>query len=158
MDTLQGHIGDFGTARPGISASFGWFGEEVRVHPDLSDLSFIDALRKAQEAGADEGGDGAINAVYDMAGVVVHPEDHERFWTTARANRQTLEDIANLATALIEALTARPTKLPSDSSGGQPPTEPSSTDDSFSEAMAALEGRPDLQLVVRRRQEYLAAG
>lgn len=150
------HLGDFGTPRPANDATFGYFGSTLRSNPDLSDLAVVDLFDTM--AGAGEDGSKAIAAIRAMGAVLVHPDDVPRFWELARANRQTMEDIANLATALIGAVTERPTGLPSDSSGGQASTAPRSAGDSSSRALELVEGRPDLQVVFLRQEAARQAG
>lgn len=45
------HLGDFGAARPPVTSTFGYFGETVRVHPDLSDLAIIDLFTAMSSPG-----------------------------------------------------------------------------------------------------------
>lgn len=142
-------LGSFGKARPVVDASFEWFGTDVRVHPDLSDLNIISLFSGMQ--GTEDGAD-ALKALGDLAAALVHPDDLDEFWKLARGNRQTMEDIAVLAMELIGALADRPTSLPSDSSDGQQTTDTRSTDVSSSQALRLLDGRPDLQVAVLRRQ------
>lgn len=141
-------LGSFGTPRPAVEDSFEWFGVDIRVHPDLTDLAFVELF---QSIGDGHDGKQAMDAIQGIARSVVHPDDFEEFWRLARSNRQTLEDVMTLATSLIAELADRPTKLPSDSSDGQQRTGTSSTGDSSSRALHALEGRPDLQVAVVRR-------
>jgi hypothetical protein len=143
-------LGKFGTPRPAVEETFDWFGVETRVHPDLSDLAIMDMFGALANP---EDGAAAVNAMRDLAASLVHPDDLEAFWKTARANRQTMSDIAELAASLIGAISGRPTRLPSDSSDGQQNTSASSEDDSSLRALHMLEGRPDLQVAVLRAQE-----
>jgi hypothetical protein len=136
-------LGDFGTERPAVEDSFGWFGSEVRVHPDISDLTIIGLFAAMQELG-EEDGEKMIEAMGGIAAALVHPDDLDEFLGVARSHRQTMEDIATLAMNVIAALAERPTLLPSDSSAGQPTTAASSS----SKALRVLDGRPDLQAAV----------
>lgn len=147
------HLGDFGTARPAAEATFGYFATTVRVHPDLSDLALVELAKKMSEAESVDDGARALAAVTGMVAMIVHPDDADAFWVTARAHRQTLEDVIGLAASLIGALSERPTRLPSGSSGGQERTATSSTAGSSSSALRLLEGRPDLQVAVLRAEE-----
>lgn len=146
------HLGDLGTARPENDASFGWFGSVVRVHPDLSDLALIELVQTMVNVGDEKDGGKAMDTVAGIARALVHPDDHDGFWAQAKQNRQTMEDIVNLAGKLIGALADRPTRLPSDSSAGQQGTGPNSTGGSSSPAVRLLEGRPDLQVAVMRAE------
>lgn len=149
------HLGDFGKARESADFTFGWFGKLLRVNPSLSDLAILDIVEiKTAASGSD-----AIRRIRDIGNLLIHPDDAGEFWALARANRQTMEDIANLSMDLISAVTGRPTSLPSDSSDGQQPTAPSSTADSSSQALRLLESRnrPDLAVAVVRAQEAMSA-
>lgn len=151
----MGHLGDFGTARPPADATFGYFGETLRANPNVSDLAVVElfstlgGLEGDKDAGAAE----AIGVLRQIGSTLVHEDDLDRFWSLARANRQTMEDLAELAMSLVAALTDRPTELPSDSSGGQQTTDTRSEADSSLPALRLLEGRPDLQVAVLRAQE-----
>lgn len=146
-------LGDFGTAHDPVDATFGWFGARIRVHPDLTDLAILDL---AETLSSTTDGSAAVDAIRNMATVLVHPDSLDEFWRLARANRQSMEDIADLSTRLISGLTDRPTQLPSASSDGQQRTGQSSTADSSSPAMRLLDGRPDLQVAVLRAEERRA--
>jgi hypothetical protein len=148
-------LGSFGVDRPALEETFEYFGEVIRVHPDLTDLAFIDLTVTMATATS---GNQAISALSSLSATVVHPDDLDRFVALAHAHRQTIGDITELTGAIVEALSKRPTVRPSASSDGSPATAPSSTDDSSSRALHRLEGRPDLQLTVIRRQEFEAAG
>lgn len=144
---MRRHIGDFGVVREPVDEVFGWFGAEIRVNPDLTDLAVLDLVGLM---GNMDDGNGAIEAIRSMGSVLVHPEDLDEFWGLARSNRQTMEDIGVLATHLIGALAERPTRLPSGSSDGQQSTDVSSTGSSSSQALRVLEDRPDLAVAVLR--------
>ena len=141
------YLGEFGTTRPEVDLAFGYFGATIRVHPDLSELVLVDMFAGM---GGGENGTEAFTAITGMADALVHPDDAAEFRARSRANRQTTEDLAQLAVKLVEALTDRPTLQPADSSGGLPTTVMSSGGDSRSEALKRLEGRPDLQVAVLR--------
>lgn len=142
------YLGEFGTARPEVDLAFGYFGVTIRVHPDLSELALVDLF--GAMAGGEEDGAKALNALNSMTDSLIHPEDVTEFRRLARANRQNTEDLAELAVKLVEAITDRPTQQPADSSGGLPTTDTKSEDDSRSQALQKLEGRPDLQVAVLR--------
>jgi len=147
-------LGDFGVSRPAHEADFGYFGSVVRVHPDLSDLTLIEFMEVAVAIDTMPTS-GAMGAVSTMLRSLVHPEDFAEFWSTAKANRQRVEDLTALAEALIESVTDRPTERPSDSSDGPPSTDENSPAVSFSPVVRDLErrGRPDLALMVVQAQE-----
>lgn len=152
-------LGDFGVEHPPVDDTFGWFGSEIRVHPDLSDLAIIDLFssmatygKKDTEAGPD-----ALAAMAGVTALLVHPDDVDAFTVLARRHRQTMEDVASLAMELLAALSGRPTQLPSDSSDGQRSTGTRSGDVSSSPALRLLEGRPDLQAAVVMAERERAA-
>lgn len=149
----MGTLGSFGAARPVVDESFGWFGTDIRVHPDLSDLAIIDLFAAMQDVDADENASAVLAAMGSVSATLIHPADADEFMRLARKNRQTMEDIVRLAMEVLGALAGRPTLLPSDSSDGQQETAPTSTDDSSAKAMRALAGRPDLQVAVLRRSK-----
>lgn len=143
-------LGDFGRARePLEDASFGWFGADIRVHPDVSNLVWVDTFGRQDESTFGD----KMRAIRGVVDVVVHPADVEEFWRLARENRQTQDDVLRVAFDVVGALAERPTLRPSDSSDGSPPTEVSSTaSPSGRAALRLLEGRPDLQVAVRRAE------
>ncbi len=152
-------LGDFGTPREAHVDSFGYFGDTIQVHPDLSDLSLIDFAFMGEGLGEESSGSDAIKAVMVMLRSLVAVEDFDRFWSLAKQNRQTIEDLTALAESLIVAVTQRPTERPSSSSAGQPSTEANSEVDSFSPVVSRLvdKGRPDLALMVARSEEFMAS-
>lgn len=147
-------LGSFGVERPPVEDSFAWFGVDIRVHPDLSDLVIIELFGAMQDKPNDDEdhGPAMLEAMSSIVATLVHPDDVDAFMRTSRSHRQQLEDIVRLAMELLGALAGRPTQLPSDSSDGQLTTAPSSTGDSSSRALEVLDGRPDLQVAVLRRQ------
>jgi hypothetical protein len=147
------HLGEFGKARPPLSSTFGYFGTTLRTNPELSDIAVIDLFTSLEKM---EGSD-VIVALRGLASTLVHPDDAGEFWRLVKANRQNIDDLTELAMALIAAATGRPTKLPADSSDGQPTTAKSSTADSSSPALQLLDGRPDLQVAVLRARKAHAS-
>lgn len=152
----MGTLGSFGTPRPAAADTFDYFGVELRVHPDITDVVILElfaGLADAENAELDMAS--AARKVVDQTRLIgdslVHPDDVAQFRHLVKANRQSLEDLALLAAALLGALTDRPTKLPSDSSGGQRRTSKRSGAGSSSRALEVLDGRPDLQVAVVRR-------
>lgn len=146
-------LGDFGAPREANTETFGWFGADLRVHPDLSNLVFVEALGRPSRTFGE-----SMESLRDLVDMLVHPDDIGEFWRLARANRQTQDDVLSVALAIVGALTRRPTERPSDSSGGPPATDTASTESSSSrEALRLLDGRPDLQVAVLRAERELAA-
>jgi hypothetical protein len=145
--------------------TFDYFGEELRVHPDLTDAELVDWLEQAATVKEDDPKAGAL--VKDFLRACVHPEDFEKFWTLGKRHRQSVEDRMKVANALLEAVTDRPTERPSGSPPGRGRTGMSSTAD-FASAAArrradALEvkrrleatGRADLAVAALRHIEHL---
>lgn len=131
------HLGDFGVDRPEIIQVFGYFGTNLRVNPDLTDLVALEAF-KALSNVSDEDPTELVGAVDRLLSTLLHPEDVDVCLRLAREHRQTIEDLAALAGAILGALAQRPTRLPSGSSPSGQNIEPSSTDGSFSPAELSL--------------------
>jgi hypothetical protein len=151
------HLGSFGTERDEYSGEFDYFGETVRVHPNMTDLALIELAEMMTAVGEENGGIARLGLVKGMLRSMIHPDDLDRMWKLAVDNRQTIDDVMPVVQAIIVAAAERPTKQPSDSSDGLPTTAPSSTDDSSSRALRLLEGRPDLQVAVLRAREARTA-
>lgn len=144
-------LGNFGTPRDEVEADFNYFGLVVRVHPDMSDLVMVDFMERLGKIDEEDVAAG-MHALSQLLTSVVHPDDFETFWRTAKANRQTLQDIMEVAALVIQAAADRPTVQPSDSSGGPTHVVTSSEDDSSHRAQRRLEeaARGDLALVVQQ--------
>lgn len=147
------HIGDFGTEPPPAEEdiTFGYFGRQMRAHPELCELDMVEFMSAA-------GNQSATDAlVKTLAWMCVHPDDFHEFWTLARRMKQRSDDIFILCQKLIEVIAERPTGRSSDSSDGPSSTARSSGGDDFSVAMAANAGRPDRQLAIVRAHEARSA-
>ena len=156
------HLGDFGTVRdlaPAEVATFGYFGGSYRTHPELVDDFAMADLGELLVSVDTMDGLAQLAAVKRLLRGLVHPEDFEKVWEAGRANRQTFDDLGDLAKALFVAVSGRPTERPADSSGGPGPTPPSSAVGSSLRVQHRLErhGRPDLALVVQEVREYREA-
>jgi hypothetical protein len=149
-------LGSFGEAREEQSDTFEYFTVEMRVNPNLSELDVLDFMETAFTV--DQEDPKAVLVVKKFLRSLVHDDDFENFWQLARANRQRIEDIQAVAKAIVEAVTARPTKRPSVSSRGRPATGRKSKAGSSARVLTRLEGRPDLQLAVVKAQEAQRAG
>jgi hypothetical protein len=144
-------LGAFGAQHDEIDASFEYFGIIVRVHPDMSDLimlEFMDKLGSIDEEDVAAG----FQAMRNLLTGVIHPDDYDTFWRTARANRQTVKDLMEVAAAVIGSAADRPTERPSASSDGPVNVDTKSVDDSSLRVQHRLEesGRADLALVVQQ--------
>lgn len=149
-------LGDFGTPKPALEDTFGYFGQEFRVSPGLTDLALIDFAEMAGSLDP-ENPQNSLIAMKNMLREVVHADDFDKVWALAKANGQGSEDIAKLVVALVEATTERPTERPATSSVGPLSTGGSSDLEVSSHATALLAGRPDLQMIVEDRQRSLQA-
>lgn len=141
------HLGTLGAERPSVVVTFDYFGEQFTASPTLSDLDYIDFLERS--SGMTPQDPASIVIVKEFGRACLAEGEFDRFWTLAKANRQTQVDVFEVLMKVLEAVTARPTESPSGSSDGQQPTETRSTDVSSS-LEARLAGRPDLQLVVKQ--------
>jgi hypothetical protein len=168
-DTLE--LGELGKVHEGVRAAFRFYGESVRVHPALSDLAFIDFMDEAGQLEIPEDLDAedmtpeqrtqilnANTSVKRFLRQVIHPEDFERFWVTARAHAATMADLMVLAQTVVSGVAGRPTQSRSGSSPGREPTPLESGAGSSSAVVRRLEsaGRPDLAVIVSMAEEHKA--
>lgn len=148
------HLGSLGKKyEPSEALTFDYFGETFTVADNLTDLEYLDFIEEA--ATEDVNSDKGRTFLKEFARLCLG-DDFERFWKTAKSNRQTMADVFTSLSEIMEAATARPTESPSDSSDGQQSTAPRSEGVSPS-VLAQLDGRPDLQLVVVKAAEARAA-
>ena len=145
------HLGSFGEAHELADLTFDYFGQTLHGNPELSDLDYVEFLGTA--GGIDINDLSSLGLVKDFARMCVAESDFDEFWRLARKNRQKVEDVFKVLTAIVEATVDRPTGQPSDSADGHGSTAQNSEAGDFSRAMTQLEGRPDLQLFVTRQQE-----
>jgi hypothetical protein len=148
-----------GTVHEELDINFPYFGTLIRVNPELSGLSLLDVLAGIAAFDDDTETVAVVAAVEELRAATVHADDLDVFRKISRANRQDLDDLIDLAKALIEAVAEVPTEQPSGSSSGLTSTEPSSVVVSSSPVVQRLEaqGRPDLALVVVQAQEFRSA-
>jgi len=150
------NLGKFGEAREELTDTFEYFETEIRVNPNLSEVDILDFMETAFTV--DQEDPKAILVVKEFLKSLVHPDDFNTFWETARAKRQRIEDIQNVAKSIVEAVTSRPTQQPSGSVRGRRSTKAKSKAVSSSRVLTRLGGRPDLQLAVVKAQEGRRAG
>ena len=179
------HLGSLGTVREAVDADFDYFGEVIRVHPDASDLQQAELMILAegidvsdidmddpeswtpgQRVVIQKANDAVAQAIRGQ----VHPDDWDRFFKTARANRQFVMDLMALSKQISEMVAGFPTGQQSVSSPTPPVTDRKSrrgslrrADATARSAMRQLEGRPDLQMAVvaahkAKVEEIAAAG
>jgi len=154
----MGSLGSLGTKHEDVDVellTFDYFGTELRVDPNLTEVDLLDFLEGAEDLDTRDAG--ALKVLKDLCRSAIHPEDFDRFWALAREHRQGIEDRMAVALACVEAAAARPTQPSSVSSGGPSATATRSEGDSFSQVRSRLAGRPDLQLVVDQAEEASVA-
>lgn len=105
-----------------------FFGERFALkHPDDYQWAMLEFAEVAT-GGVDDGTLEALAAVMSMLRAAIADDDFGRFKAAARKNKaQVKRDLMPVVVAAFrQEVTDRPTGLPSDSSGGQPVTEPKS--------------------------------
>ena len=147
-------LGELGVPKVRAVESFTWFGEEIRIG-NVSDLLLIDFLNQAITVQQDDvvAGLALIRQAFES---MVAPEDFDRFWAICVREQQDTTDLMALMVALVEGVTARPTKRRSGSSPGRRKGTAKSKRGSSSPAMAVppvvrrleRQGRPELALMV----------
>lgn len=148
-------LGRFGVEHDtGECDTFEFFEVEPRVNPSFGELDLTDFLEAAsviEETDISK----AMSLIKNTLRAMVHPDDFDDFWATAKRHRQGTSDLMGLMYAVIETAADRPTEQPADSSDGLPLTSTSSSDDSSSRVIHRLEqeGRPSLALMVQQAQE-----
>lgn len=146
------HLGALGTEKEPVEVeeiSFEYFGETIRANPDLSQLDYVDFLHIA--GGLDVDNPVSFGAIKDFASVCIVAEDFPRFWKLAKKHRQDIDDLFGVCTSVMEAVTERPTGLPSGSADGPTSTGSRFEDGDLSRALKAVEGRADLELFVSKQ-------
>lgn len=138
-----------------------FLGDQFRVAERVSSLAVMH-FAKVANSGVDTLDLAGLAAMYDLLEQCIHPDDWSTFEAHCNRHRADGEQLFDLVQRMFLVLAARPTGRPSDSSAGPRTIEPSSTADSSSPAIAVIERlnaqqRPDLALLVRKRQESLAS-
>ena len=135
-----------------------FLGESFRVADRVGALPLM-RFAKLAKSGLDIDEMDGLVAAYDLLGQVIHAEDWARFEEHADREHAGGDELLDFIASALVVASARPTGRPSDSSDGPQTIEPSSTDDSSSPVISRLneQGRPDLALLVRKRQESLSA-
>jgi hypothetical protein len=162
-------LGELGVVKPKVVDSFGWFGQEIRISPNLTDIVLMDFAEKASRI--DEDSPEVMGFVKMQMRLVIHTEDFDAFWSTAIENGQDSTDLMAVMKTIVESKAQRPTLLPADSSAGQPRTVVTSPDvsslpDTAASPLTAMDrrviegmaGRPELMLVADRAARERAAG
>lgn len=113
------------------------------------------------QSGVDANELDGLAAMYELLEQCIDPPDWDRFVKHATKSRASGDELNDLIGRVMVIVGNRPTGRSSVSSDGPRVIEPSSTGDSSSPATARViemfnqEGRPDLALLVRKRQESL---
>lgn len=107
-----------------LVASFTYFGEQIRVHPDVTEVDMIDFLDDAETVDKDD--PKSMLMVKNAARNHVHPDDFEKFWQLRKANRQGVEQLMGTIWQIVGGLTGKANGQRSASSDGPPATNPSS--------------------------------
>lgn len=139
------NLGSFGEAPAEVEQdTFTWFGQEIRVNPELSGLSYVEFM--VEHGDLDENDPRSFPAVKEFLRIAVHDDDFDEFWALGKKYKQTLQDLARVVMTLIETVSERPTEQSSDSSTGLSETVENSTGDSYLRVIREheSEGRPDL--------------
>ena len=137
-------------------------GERVGVMQLMRYARVVKRVQERQRSGAKTTGVDemeALDATLSLLEQCVHPDDWDRFERVTTEQGVDSEGYMTFAGQVMSLLAGRPTGRSSDSSGGPQTIEPSSTADSSSPVISRLndQGRPDLALLVRKRQESLSA-
>jgi hypothetical protein len=140
-----------------VTATVDFFGKDFRV---AERVGLMPMMRFAvlAKTGIDANEMEALAAMHDLLKNCIDDDDWPRFEQHASEKRADGDDLMEVVGKVMVALADRPTGRSSDSSDGPRIIEPSSTDDSSSPVIHRLndKGRPDLALMVRKREESLA--
>jgi len=147
-----GSFGDVTAVEEVEPDTFDYFGVEIRLNPDFSEMDYVDFMDEAR--GLNELDVRAITAVKDFLRKMVFPDDFDLLWDTARKKApkgQQLQHLMETANHLLALMTGRPTEAPSVSLAGRPVTTLSSKLDSSSpeSPLTAM----DLRVIDRRVAE-----
>jgi hypothetical protein len=112
---------------------------------------------KIAQGGVDSQELAGLAAMYDLLEQCIAPEDWARFQAAADRSRADDEELMAVVGEVIERLSDRPTRRPSDSSAGSPTTALKSTASPSSPVLQRLAGRQDLQAFVVAAQEAQAS-
>jgi hypothetical protein len=148
-------LGDFGEdARPPVMASFRYFGDTIRVNPELTEIAVMDFFDEAEKVGKTD--PRAMLIIKRFAEDSIHPQDFAKFWALVKSHGQDTEDVMGLLWKVLEGVTARPTGRPSDSSAG--PTVTSSASPVTSSPLDSDQRRRAAFLEQVRRYEAQGTG
>lgn len=136
-------------------------GESFHIAERVAAMSLM-RFAKVAQSGATTTSMAGLAAQHDLIEQCIHPDDWPRFQAHAEKVRANGDQLLTVVQDVLKALAERPTGRPSDSSDGPRTIEPSSTDDSSLPGTDAVihrlneKGRPDLALMVYKRQQSIA--
>lgn len=139
-------------SKPGTTE---FHGEQYLVTETIGSMALMRFAKLAQTD--DVGEQESLVAIYDLLETCFDPADWERFQQAAMKHRSDTGELMDVVKQVFKVVADRPTSRPADSSDGPLSTEPSSMSTHVDRAIAQLDGRPDLQLVVVRAQEAMAS-
>lgn len=116
--------------------TFNVLGEQFTINQAYTAMTWMQFAYNVRHAESEL--DSGAELMETMHKVVI-PEDADRFIKIMGDSGMALEDIAEVLLKLLEAVTNRPTKLPSDSSAGQKITSANSTVVSWPPQVGAME-------------------
>lgn len=139
-----------------MSEQIEFHGESYTITDRVATMPLLQFAKLAQD-GADSGEMTSLIVMYDLIETCIDPADWTRFQAAATKHRADGDELMAVVSQVFQALADRPTSRPVDSSAGPLTTAPSSTSTHVDRAIAQLDGRPDLQLMVTKAQEQLAS-
>jgi hypothetical protein len=131
-------------------------GESYVIAERVATMPLLRFAKLAQDD-ADSDDMSSLAAMYDLIEMCFDPADWARFQKAATKHKADGTELMGVVSQVFQVLAARPTQRPSDSSDGPPSIEPSSTSTHVDRAIAQLDGRPDLQLIIVKAQEAMAS-
>lgn len=152
-------LGSLGTHHEPVDLTFDYFGVVIRVNEDASDLDLVGFMLEAAEVEAvDE--NKAMQATARYLKGLIHVDDWDTFWASAKGNRQTLPDLLMLGEQIVEAVSGVPTEQPSSSADGLLTTASRSKEPSSSPATTRRQakGRSSDAATVRRALKAVPDG
>jgi hypothetical protein len=132
-----------------------FFGETFALPERVGSMPLMRFAKLAQQGVQTDDFEG-LAAMYDLIEACLSEADWPRFQACATANRATDEELLAVVAEVMVAMAGRPTSRPSVSSDGPSVIAPNFTSTPAERAIAQLDGRPDLQLLVRNASEQLA--
>lgn len=140
------------------------FGGETFRTADSIGLMALMRFAHVAKGGTDSNDMAGLAAMYDLLEQCFPAEEFDRFQQVALRTKAKGDELMAVVGKVVEAISARPTGRPSDSSAGPAVIEPSSGDASSSEAPHLRvvrhweeKGRPDVAFMVQMAQEGMAS-